>query len=49
VPYETDVLEDAVQGTTIFDKILVTDKDSVGENLDVICLPPPQNPEACEK
>lgn len=38
VPYETTVLEDAVIGTTVFDKILITDRDAVGENLDVICV-----------
>lgn len=37
VPYETTVLEDAAIGTTVFDKILITDRDAVGENLDVIC------------
>uniref|UniRef100_A0A182QKL0 Cadherin domain-containing protein n=1 Tax=Anopheles farauti TaxID=69004 RepID=A0A182QKL0_9DIPT len=49
VPYETDVLENAEPGTTIFDGILVTDRDTVGENLDVACIPQPQNPDACEK
>uniref|UniRef100_A0A182NLH5 Cadherin domain-containing protein n=1 Tax=Anopheles dirus TaxID=7168 RepID=A0A182NLH5_9DIPT len=49
VPYETDVLENAEPGTTIFDGILVTDRDTVGENLDVSCIPQPQNPDACEK
>ncbi|XP_070490349.1 cadherin-87A isoform X2 [Chironomus tepperi] len=38
VPYETTVLEDAAIGTTVFDKILITDRDAVGENLDVICV-----------
>jgi hypothetical protein len=38
VPYETTVLEDAAVGTTVFDKILITDRDAVGENLDVICV-----------
>lgn len=37
MPYETEVLEDAIVGTTVFDKILITDRDAVGENLDVIC------------
>uniref|UniRef100_A0A182VQ56 Cadherin domain-containing protein n=1 Tax=Anopheles minimus TaxID=112268 RepID=A0A182VQ56_9DIPT len=49
VPYETEVLENALPGTTIFDGILVTDRDTVGENLDVSCIPQPQNPDACEK
>lgn len=37
VPYETVVSEDAAIGTTVFDKILITDRDTVGENLDVVC------------
>lgn len=37
VPYETVVLEDAAIGTTVYDKILITDRDTVGENLDVVC------------
>ncbi|XP_058058428.1 cadherin-87A [Anopheles bellator] len=49
VPYETEVLENASPGTTIFDGILVTDRDTVGENLDVSCIPQRQNPDACEK
>jgi hypothetical protein len=49
VPYETEVLENAQIGTTIYDKILITDKDIVGENLDVFCVPQMQNPDACEK
>lgn len=49
VPYETEVLENAQIGTTIYDKILITDKDIVGENLDVVCVPQMQNPDACEK
>uniref|UniRef100_A0A8D8JF25 Cadherin-87A n=1 Tax=Culex pipiens TaxID=7175 RepID=A0A8D8JF25_CULPI len=49
VPYETEVLENALPGTTVFSAILVTDKDTVGENLDVTCIPQPHNPDACEK
>lgn len=49
MPYETEVLEDALPGTTVFDKIYVTDKDTVGENLDITCLPQAQNPDACKK
>ncbi|XP_050101039.1 cadherin-87A isoform X1 [Anopheles aquasalis] len=49
VPYETEVLENAAPGTTIFDGILVTDRDTVGENLDVACIPQRQNPDACSK
>ncbi|XP_058116398.1 cadherin-87A [Anopheles ziemanni] len=49
IPYETEVLENARPGTTVFDGILVTDRDTVGEDLDVVCIPQPQNPDACEK
>lgn len=38
VPYETEVLEDSSPGTRIFNSILVTDKDAVGENLNITCL-----------
>lgn len=37
MPYETVVSEDAAIGTTVFDEILITDRDAVGENLDVVC------------
>lgn len=43
------MLENALPGTTVFSAILVTDKDTVGENLDVTCIPQPHNPDACEK
>ncbi|XP_037922792.1 cadherin-87A [Hermetia illucens] len=49
VPYETEVYENATVGTTIFDKILVTDKDTVGENLDIMCSSQSQNPDGCSK
>lgn len=49
VPYETEVLEDAPTGTTVFDTILVTDKDTVGEILNITCIPQMQNPDACNK
>ncbi|XP_058466683.1 cadherin-87A isoform X2 [Malaya genurostris] len=49
VPYETEVLENARPGTTVFGGILVMDKDTVGENLDVTCIPQSQNPDACDK
>lgn len=49
MPYETEVLEDALPDTTLFNAILVTDKDSVGENLNISCLPQSQNPNACTK
>lgn len=37
-PYESEVLEDTAKGVVIFDKILVTDKDTVGDNLDISCI-----------
>ncbi|CRK91477.1 CLUMA_CG005143, isoform A [Clunio marinus] len=49
VPYETIVLEDAAIGTTVFDKILITDRDAVGENLDVTCIGESQHDDACNK
>lgn len=36
-PYETDVLEDAAVGTTVFTAIEVTDRDTVGETLSITC------------
>nr|XP_036675635.1 cadherin-87A [Drosophila suzukii] len=48
-PYEADVNEDAAVGTTIFDKILVKDRDIAGDSLDLKCLPQQQSPEACSK
>ncbi|ALC46335.1 Cad87A [Drosophila busckii] len=48
-PYETDVNEDAAVGTTIYNKILVTDRDTIGDSLDLKCLPQQQSPEACNK
>ncbi|XP_030078648.1 cadherin-87A [Drosophila hydei] len=48
-PYEADVNEDAVVGTTIFDKILVKDRDTIGDSLDLKCVPQQQSPEACSK
>lgn len=37
MPYEAEVLENAQPGTNIFDGIFVTDKDTVGENLNISC------------
>ncbi|TDG52178.1 hypothetical protein AWZ03_001459 [Drosophila navojoa] len=48
-PYEADVNEDAAVGTTIFDKILVKDRDTIGDSLDLKCVPQQQSPEACSK
>lgn len=48
VPYETVVSEDAAIGTTVFDKILITDRDAAGENLDVVCAAESQQESACE-
>lgn len=38
-PYEVDVPEDEIVGTTILRNIQVEDKDSVGDNLEVDCVP----------
>lgn len=38
VPYETEVLENATPGTTVFNTIRATDKDMVGETLNISCL-----------
>ncbi|XP_067636828.1 cadherin-87A [Eurosta solidaginis] len=48
-PYEADVNEDATIGTTIFNQILATDRDIIGESLDIKCLSQEQSPEACDK
>ncbi|XP_068152287.1 cadherin-87A [Drosophila tropicalis] len=48
-PYEADVNEDAKVGTTIFNGILVKDRDTIGDSLDLKCLPQQQSPEACSK
>ncbi|CAH0724033.1 unnamed protein product, partial [Brenthis ino] len=48
VPYEVDVPEDEEIGTTILRNIEVEDKDSVGDSLEVGCVPNEQWPEACE-
>lgn len=45
-PYETVVLEDTAKGVTVFDKILVTDKDTVGDNIDISCL---SEDDSCKK
>ncbi|PZC71795.1 hypothetical protein B5X24_HaOG212432 [Helicoverpa armigera] len=47
-PYEVDVPEDEEVGKTILDNILVEDRDSVGDSLEVGCVPSEQWPEACE-
>ncbi|XP_060802067.1 cadherin-87A [Amyelois transitella] len=46
-PYEADVPEDEEIGKTILTNILVEDRDSVGDNLEVGCLAD-QWPEACD-
>lgn len=48
MPYECEIEEDALPGATVFDSIWVTDKDSVGENLNVTCLAQSQNLNACQ-
>ncbi|XP_063893828.1 cadherin-87A [Helicoverpa armigera] len=47
-PYEVDVPEDEEVGKTLLDNILVEDRDSVGDSLEVGCVPSEQWPEACE-
>ena len=47
MPYETVVSEDAAIGTTVFDKILITDRDAAGENLDVVCVAESQQESPC--
>lgn len=37
VPYEVEVMEDAALGTTVFSRIRVEDRDTVGDNLNVSC------------
>lgn len=41
--------EDAAIGTTVFDKVLITDHDTVGENLDVVCVPQNEKDDTCVK
>ncbi|KAL5273464.1 hypothetical protein ACFFRR_000290 [Megaselia abdita] len=45
-PYESVVLENTTVGSTIFDRIVVTDRDRVGDNLDIFCL---SEDDSCEK
>ncbi|XP_072929429.1 cadherin-87A [Epargyreus clarus] len=47
-PYEVDVPEDEEVGKTILKNIEVEDRDSVGDSLEVGCVPNEQWPEACE-
>ncbi|CAK1578959.1 unnamed protein product [Parnassius mnemosyne] len=47
-PYEVDVPEDEEIGKTILTNIEVEDRDSVGDSLEVGCVPSEQWPEACE-
>ncbi|CAG5033926.1 unnamed protein product [Parnassius apollo] len=47
-PYEVDVPEDEKIGKTILMNIEVEDRDSVGDSLEVGCVPSEQWPEACE-
>ncbi|XP_013102305.2 cadherin-87A isoform X1 [Stomoxys calcitrans] len=48
-PYGADVPEDTPIGTVIFSSILVKDRDSVGESLDIKCVAQSQSPDACDK
>ncbi|CAH2040130.1 unnamed protein product, partial [Iphiclides podalirius] len=47
-PYEVDVPEDEAVGTTILKNIEVEDHDSVGDSLEVGCVPSDQWPDACD-
>ncbi|XP_048477676.1 cadherin-87A isoform X1 [Plutella xylostella] len=47
-PYEVDVPEDEAVGRTILHDILVEDKDSVGDNLEVTCVANQQWSSACD-
>ncbi|XP_076318163.1 cadherin 87A isoform X1 [Tachypleus tridentatus] len=49
VPYETLVMEDTPTGTTVFNRINVTDTDIVGKVLNVKCTFHLQFPKACRK
>ncbi|XP_045467864.1 cadherin-87A isoform X2 [Harmonia axyridis] len=46
--YEITVSEGTLQGTKIFQDILVTDKDSPGNNILVTCINLPKFPDACK-
>ncbi|GBN31071.1 Cadherin-87A, partial [Araneus ventricosus] len=48
-PYEATVLEDTAVGTTLLEKIKVTDADDVGGVLQIRCDFHPQHPNACDK
>lgn len=37
-PYEADILENAVIGSTVIPEILIEDRDSLGETLEVGCI-----------
>ncbi|XP_044756698.1 cadherin-87A [Coccinella septempunctata] len=45
--YEIIITEDTPTGTVIFKDIIVTDKDSPGENIVVTCINLPKFPDAC--
>lgn len=49
LPYEASVNEDAPLGFIVTDKILVTDNDTIGDNLELFCIPHEQNLDACFK
>ncbi|XP_071055461.1 cadherin-87A [Onthophagus taurus] len=48
VPYNIEVKEDTPINTTIFNEIIVTDVDTVGETLEVECVELPEYLNACE-
>ncbi|XP_063930740.1 cadherin-87A isoform X2 [Zophobas morio] len=47
-PYDILAQEDAQIGTTIFSKVLVEDKDTIGANLEVECINLPEYHDACD-
>lgn len=47
LPYDFTVNEDTLTGTQLFN-ISVTDKDTIGSNIEVECLNTSQYPDACD-
>ncbi|XP_060523658.1 cadherin-87A isoform X2 [Cylas formicarius] len=47
-PYEIQVDEDTEPGTTIFEGIVVKDKDTAGQNIEVTCINIPSYDDACD-
>ncbi|XP_056642220.1 cadherin-87A isoform X2 [Diorhabda sublineata] len=47
-PYEITANEDTAPGRKIYEGISVVDKDTIGSNIEVECINPPDDPDACE-